>query len=293
MSKEENIPEEQNAMVNEPSAGENNPLQQQGEDLSTNQSEDSKIKIKIMEPHIHPHLNHDKKWKDYLFEFIMLFLAVFCGFIAENIRENSVERHREKEYIRSFIGDLKNDTASMRLAMNEITFDNTGMDSLLHLAKQNISLSQQDIRRFYFLFIKYVPNIRTVTWNDGTIQQLKNAGGLRLIQKAHAADSIMKYDVYKKNIGWQWDTYKAIAFEVADASDHIIDWTVFEGRKPDDLLSLNPVPAFVQDKPKLQFFLNKLVKLKATGGFYKNEVETQFQNASRLLAFLQKEYRLP
>ena len=62
-----------------------------------------------MEVHKHPHhVTHKKKWGEYLLEFFILFLAVFLGFVAENIREQSVERHREKEFIQSFVEDLKN-----------------------------------------------------------------------------------------------------------------------------------------------------------------------------------------
>ena len=39
-----------------------------------------------MEVHKHPHhVTHKKKWGEYLLEFVMLFLAVFLGFVAENI----------------------------------------------------------------------------------------------------------------------------------------------------------------------------------------------------------------
>src|SRR6266581_4914367 len=62
-----------------------------------------------MEVHKHPHhVTHKKKWGEYLLEFIMLFLAVFLGFIAENFREHSVEGRKEKEYISSMVEDLKN-----------------------------------------------------------------------------------------------------------------------------------------------------------------------------------------
>ncbi len=48
-----------------------------------------------MEVHKHPHhVTHKKKWTEYLLEFFMLFLAVFLGFLAENIREDNVERRR-------------------------------------------------------------------------------------------------------------------------------------------------------------------------------------------------------
>jgi hypothetical protein len=44
-----------------------------------------------MEVHHHAHPS-PKKWTHYFWEFLMLFLAVFCGFLAENLREHKVER---------------------------------------------------------------------------------------------------------------------------------------------------------------------------------------------------------
>src|SRR6478735_6463328 len=72
-----------------------------------------------MEVHHHSHTSDPdshrgrKKWTHYFFEFLMLFLAVFAGFLAENWREHIVERKREKEYIRSMIEDLKLDAAGL------------------------------------------------------------------------------------------------------------------------------------------------------------------------------------
>ena len=74
-----------------------------------------------MEVHHHPHTADPgghrgrKKWAHYFFEFLMLFLAVFAGFLAENWREHIVERKREKEYIRSMIEDLDRDTTELSL----------------------------------------------------------------------------------------------------------------------------------------------------------------------------------
>jgi hypothetical protein len=56
-----------------------------------------------MEVHHHAHTAR-KKWTHYFWEFLMLFLAVFCGFMAENIREHKIEQHRAKEFARSYSG---------------------------------------------------------------------------------------------------------------------------------------------------------------------------------------------
>src|SRR5512138_2043756 len=69
-----------------------------------------------MEVHAHTHTKR-KKWTHYLWEFLMLFLAVFAGFLAENQREHYVEHKREKQYMRSMVSDLAADTATINRAI--------------------------------------------------------------------------------------------------------------------------------------------------------------------------------
>jgi hypothetical protein len=42
-----------------------------------------------------------KKIKDHIFHFVLLFLAVFYGFMADNWRESMSEHQRDKIFIRS------------------------------------------------------------------------------------------------------------------------------------------------------------------------------------------------
>jgi len=65
-----------------------------------------------MEVHSHTH-SERKRWTHYLWEFLMLFLAVTLGFFVENQREHLVENKREIVYMNSFIEDLKLDTAQL------------------------------------------------------------------------------------------------------------------------------------------------------------------------------------
>jgi len=62
-----------------------------------------------MEVHHHAHTSR-KKWTHYFWEFLMLFLAVFCGFLAEYQLEHKIEQDREKQYMRSMVEDLRSDT---------------------------------------------------------------------------------------------------------------------------------------------------------------------------------------
>src|SRR5665213_2831004 len=68
-----------------------------------------------MEVHHHPQLEHKPKpWKEYLLEGLMIFLAVFMGFIAENIREKISDHEREKQYMESLVKDLASDTVGLK-----------------------------------------------------------------------------------------------------------------------------------------------------------------------------------
>src|SRR5687767_14705532 len=57
-----------------------------------------------MEVHAHTHTAR-KKWTHYFWEFIMLFLAVFCGFLAEYQLEHVIENKREKQFIVSLVSE--------------------------------------------------------------------------------------------------------------------------------------------------------------------------------------------
>lgn len=63
-----------------------------------------------MEVHHSHHPAHKKKWKEYLLEFFMLFIAVTMGFFAENIREHKVIEHRMKENYEALVEDLVQDS---------------------------------------------------------------------------------------------------------------------------------------------------------------------------------------
>jgi hypothetical protein len=60
-----------------------------------------------MEVHHHPDIHHKtKKWKEYVLEFLMIFLAVTMGFIAENIREHFSETKIAHQNLVAYRNDL-------------------------------------------------------------------------------------------------------------------------------------------------------------------------------------------
>jgi hypothetical protein len=75
-----------------------------------------------MEVHHHSGGHHeDKHFKDYFLEFLMIFLAVTMGFLAENFREMITDKNHVQELAGQLKEDLMNDTANIqKLISNEL-----------------------------------------------------------------------------------------------------------------------------------------------------------------------------
>ena len=190
------------------------------------------------------HPLHDSFWKStrhYFFEFIMMFLAVFAGFLADNWREQMQEHKREKEFIHSIVEDLKSDTIQSGRILVELKKTSTSIDSVLaELSSPDVIENSNNV---YRLWTKNL-DIKTFVSNDRTIQQLKNSGELRLIRSKVVSDGIMQYDQAVKNY------YQQSNFMYNALSDQHIYSQFF------DFISLNknkdtPVPLTDQGKKML------------------------------------------
>lgn len=133
-----------------------------------------------MEVHKHPHhITHKKKWTEYLLEFFMLFLAVFLGFIAENIRETSVEHEREKQYAEELYAEFFADSIAFTKKINARLDKERDCDYLYSYIKDS-SLTNLP-KNFYpaYTTVFYLINSYTFEPKDGVLSQLKSSGSLR------------------------------------------------------------------------------------------------------------------
>ena len=148
-----------------------------------------------MEVHNHSHTER-KKFTHYLWEFLMLFLAVFAGFLAENQREHIVEHQRAEQFARSLLADLKADTAALKIAIGYGDKKVKAIDSFfseieLTPAKWNDTLM--------YKYGGAAGRIRPFERNSGTYEQMKASGSLRYFQQ-ELADLLNKYDVQAKKV---------------------------------------------------------------------------------------------
>jgi hypothetical protein len=148
-----------------------------------------------MEVHTHtrnPDSHREKKWSHYFWEFLMLFLAVFCGFLAEYQLEHVIEHQREKEYAYRLYEDTKSDTSVLKRAMGENNSVTAKIDSFRVMVQTQI-LSSFPTGMWYY-YGRFGTRVLRVALQDATMQQLKSSGGLRYFKKDAVVDAIARYD---------------------------------------------------------------------------------------------------
>jgi hypothetical protein len=233
-----------------------------------------------------------KRWKDYFLEFLMIFLAVTLGFIAENFREYINDIAKEKQYIEGFISNLKDDMANLSHVIEADRQQVKGLDSMLMLAHADMAIDS--IRKsFYHYVITYCYNSSSFRSNDATLQQLKSTGDYRLIRKNHVADSLAKYERDIHSIYKQGDYYEVYFKEILSGLDELTDMTILT----DTTLLIKgntmnkPLPQLRGENGKLTTFFNKIVIFKIiTNAYVKSYLEPQLENSKRLLVFLKDKY---
>ncbi|MBV9987005.1 MAG: hypothetical protein JO301_04965 [Chitinophagaceae bacterium] len=231
-------------------------------------------------PHTHRH--EKKNWKSYLGEFFMLFLAVFSGFVAENLREGYVEKEKGHQYVQSMISDLETDTLKLQQVANANRKLLKGIDSLLLYIKAPASDSTN---KQLYRYGSYVAASILFESANGTITQLKNAGGLRLIRDTASVNRITAYDALNEMARKQSDAYYKGTLDLLNVMEQIMDFSV----------ALRPVPGgfFIDRDPvKMRMFYNKSYMQKQIIAGYAGYLNLLKAEATHTLQVLRKDYHL-
>jgi hypothetical protein len=253
-----------------------------------------------MEVHHHAHdpaaPHHKKNWKSYFWEFLMLFLAVFCGFLAEYQLEHKIEKDREKQFMRSMINDLQNDLTNMKTTLSVKKQEVQIADSIFLL------FSSPDVnnrlKHIYYYGRMFSATYHIFNMTDGTLTQLKNAGGFRLINRRSIVDSILSYnnlyqqfkedeDLYYSR---QLEDYRAIMTKVFDVN--IFNTMISEETGKIMMPSGNP-PLFNTSKELINELLMRVhLGRRNTINIIKNDLSKLETKAGVLIELIKKEYHL-
>jgi hypothetical protein len=138
---------------------------------------------------VHHHSHHPKKWKEYITEFLMLFLAVSLGFMAENIREHQIEKQREIAYLQNVHEDLKLDLANIDSVVYQNTVRLNALDTFFSSMK-NGTLTNEDV----YYYARNLGLRSTFESSHVGLDQIKSAGGLRMVKVDAIVSGIQEYE---------------------------------------------------------------------------------------------------
>jgi hypothetical protein len=252
-----------------------------------------------MEVHHHPDLHHKhKNFREYFLEFLMIFLAVTMGFIAENVREYFADAKKEKQYIFSLYEDLQADTIKINFL---IRYDDEKINVLSNMYSCYDTVSK-DLKATSCMgaLIKYSKTNRTFQLTDRTLRQLANAGGFRLLSKEDA-DSILVYEsMFRQYDNFQMTIFQGAQDNVRNTLNLLADFKVnFPLQNPapwwgKDTTRTNPNGPllFTNDRVLLNKWFNELALYLRITKAQRNLLSDLRDKAIHLMVFYKDEHHL-
>lgn len=153
---------------------------------------DAKLPTEIMEVHHHPQLEHKPKpWKEYLLEYVMIFLAVMTGFFAESYREHSSERSKEMDYAINIKKDLVTDSVNINIWLPSLYKRIGNFDTLMTYLETPGPVKNGS--EMYFL-ARIATRNSIFEPSDNTILEMKSSASLRLIRNRAIVNSLMDFE---------------------------------------------------------------------------------------------------
>ncbi len=237
-----------------------------------------------------------KKWTHYLWEFLMLFLAVTLGFFVENKREHYIEAQRVKEFARTLAFDIACDTANMSYILNRIQLQVRNTDSLTAYLKRHPSNEIHNIDLFALTILDRYPAYR---WSRSTLEQIKNSGSLR-----YFGDSMVRsnssYDALSRHMDEDHRNDEEMANRATASKDKIIDFSysnelaqslyqhfdsTIQSAGYREFAARDKTPLLTTDSITLKIFLNEKLNIRRNLYIRANDELASLLNQGRQLIY--------
>jgi len=222
----------------------------------------------------------------------MLFFAVFCGFLAEYQLEHKIENDREKQYIRSLLEDLSEDTVTLRFFETSFLANVNRMDTLMRLLTDP-AIKEKGADLYYLG--RMATRLEPLALHDRTIQQMKNSGAFRLIRKQAVSKAVLDY--YNRLI--PINTLEQSEYDVRNEYRKLVI-SIFQPVVLDSIVNSNNQVNRPKNNPALLTYdIDLLTKLAGMTVYIKGvrlatakQVASMNKAAKVLIQIIKKEYRL-
>ena len=132
-----------------------------------------------------------RSWKDYIFEFLLVFMAISLGYYVDNKRDEYGDQEHTREFARQLVEGLQRDTANLRLT---IAFHNEKMqafDSLYRI----FSIPGMPPKKWagIYRFLNLVEQRRKYNPTTTTFDQISHSGALRNFRNGNLVENLLEY----------------------------------------------------------------------------------------------------
>ncbi|HVZ57753.1 MAG TPA: hypothetical protein VG870_13935 [Chitinophagaceae bacterium] len=250
-----------------------------------------------MEVHHHPKVEK-KGFREYLLEFLMIFLAVTLGFFAETFRENLTEHSRARVFAASLLRDLEADTAQLDAYRTYYRYAADNADTLIGL------LSRAEPREIpsgkLYWYGLWGGARRYFIPNDATFQQMKSSGTLRYLTGT-VAGGVARYDRLCRQMQENDLMQNTVYTEVRKSRSRIFDFryndiannivqanaVAFDQRRIDSFMATNP-PLLSYDRTQFNEYV-ELVRSRFMRS-HVTQADSLIRQATELINELKKAY---
>ena len=248
------------------------------------------------------HIIVPKRVREYLIELGSTFVAVALAFLSQYYFQYRSDRSVEHDLLASLVSDLKADIKIIDKFETNLADFRSKAEELENLCLGNHSSLDVQIKMykdsFYLTHFPY-----GMGFSESTLNQLKNAGGLRLIQDHEIASAINAYDsrshgeaVYRTNIGIRKDEWlltdsnlfrwSATDIQVASLGEYQLNRIKYNYNKFGSALLFN-------DDINYAHYINKLSKYVEWIDQYGNSLANQKKvEAENLIKLIQSHYHI-
>ena len=238
-----------------------------------------------MEVHTHTHTAR-KKWTHYLWEFLMLFLAVFCGFLAENKRENIVEEHRAKEYARSLLEDLKEDTTEINGGIRQLSFLLSVFDSCIQTGLKHID--KPTVPGSFYYYSRLAITAYSIDWSESTLTQLLQSGNLRYFKNKDLVKKINRYYALHGLLRSNNETDHQQRMRIQETKNRLLLPTYYEAFAPLEIS--NEMKKHQPDESIARLMSQQLPLIRGSAGIMEEYLNQLMDRRARNIRYVHEQY---
>lgn len=228
------------------------------------------------------------RWSHYVFEFIMLFLAVTLGFFVENQRQKLSEQEDEKRLVTTLMNDINTDLQRVdeiiQLRLERIE-KNDSLYLLLSLPNRNDHMVK------IYEYMRSARSHRTLFYVNNTMTYLAN-GGFQRLRNSKVENETRSYYLRVQDLLATQQSGLNIGQEMREKSRSLMDAEVIFFLSHPERKGKEAIRLFSTDAGQINAFSNTLLHFNATLGTQIQLLENVRLQGEKLVTSIKSEYHL-